>query len=307
MKASETEFKKIIEGTTQFFVPHYQRAYSWQPKQWTQLWEDLIALAEERSNHTDEGPAPTHFIGSMVTIPGTSVPQGVAKYVLIDGQQRITTLMILLAALRDLARERGDGRQADMVHNLYLTNQYQENLEHFKLLPTQGEAPGSGDRIAFKNIIDPSDTTRVTGHLATKAYDFFARRARLPATPPPDVLIGTIASGLMIVSIVLDRDDNPYTIFESLNAKGQPLSQADLIRNYFFMRIHQDEHERAHRTHWQPMERLLKNTSMTEFFRQYLMREGTLVKIDSVYTDDLKRPRQHNWKNCIATRATMLD
>jgi uncharacterized protein with ParB-like and HNH nuclease domain len=288
MKASETEFKKIIEGTTQFFVPHYQRAYSWQQKQWAQLWDDLVGLTEDRANHTTEGSAPTHFIGSMVTIPGSSVPQGVAKYVLIDGQQRITTLMILLAALRDLARERGQSRQADMVHNLYLTNQYQEKLEHYKLLPTQGDETGSGDRLAFINIVDIDGPPPIAGHLATNAYEFFAKRIRLSEAPAPEILIATIASGMMIVSIVLDRDDNPYTIFESLNAKGQPLSQADLIRNYFFMRIHQDEHEQVHKCHWQPMERLLKDVSMTEFFRQYLMREGTPVKIDAVYVE-LKR------------------
>jgi len=288
MKASETEFKKIIEGTTQFFVPHYQRAYSWHQKQWLQLWDDVVGLAADRSNGAPEAAKPTHFIGSMVTIPGVSVPQGVAKYVLIDGQQRLTTLMLLLAALRDLARELGDARRAEMVHNLYLTNQYQEKLEHYKLLPTKADDPNSSDQQAFIRILSPEVGPRVPEHRATAAYEFFAKRIRLPTAPRPDVLIDTITTGLMIVSIVLDRDDNPYTIFESLNAKGQPLSQADLIRNYFFMRIHQDEHERAHTQFWQPMERMLADTDMTEFFRQYLMRDGTLVKIDAVYIE-LKR------------------
>jgi uncharacterized protein with ParB-like and HNH nuclease domain len=288
MKASETEFKKIIEGTTQFFVPHYQRAYSWQQKQWSQLWDDLVGLVEDRGVGAPEAAKPTHFIGSMVTIPGVSVPQGVAKYVLIDGQQRITTLMLLLAALRDLSRELGDTRRAEMVHNLYLTNQYQEKLEHYKLLPTKADDPNSSDQQAFIRIISPEVGPKVQEHRATGAYEFFAKKVRLPTSPRPEVLIDTVTTGLMIVSIVLDRDDNPYTIFESLNAKGQPLSQADLIRNYFFMRIHQDEHEKAHTQFWQPMERMLADADMTEFFRQYLMRDGTLVKIDAVYIE-LKR------------------
>jgi uncharacterized protein with ParB-like and HNH nuclease domain len=288
MKASETEFKKIIEGTTQFFVPHYQRPYSWLPKQWQQLWEDLMSLTEDRTNSAPDAIKPTHFIGSMVTIPGTSVPQGVAKYVLIDGQQRVTTLMILLAAIRDLARESGDTRRAEMVHNLYLTNQYQEKLEHYKLLPTQGDDPGSSDRVAFIRLLSPSEGSRVPEHLATSAYEFFAKKIRLPSTPNVEVLIEAVTTGLVLVSIVLDRDDNPYTIFESLNAKGKPLSQADLIRNYFFMRIDQSKHDHVYHQHWQPMERMLSDTSMTEFFRQYLMRDGTLVKIDAVYVE-LKR------------------
>jgi uncharacterized protein with ParB-like and HNH nuclease domain len=288
MKASETEFKKIIEGTTQFFVPHYQRPYSWHQKQWQQLWEDLISLTEDRADIPPDAMRPTHFIGSMVTIPGTSVPQGVAKYVLIDGQQRVTTLMILLAALRDLARESGDDRRADMVHNLYLTNQYQEKLEHYKLLPTQGDDPNNSDRSAFIRIVSPEEGGRVPEHLATAAYEFFAKRIRLPNTPKLEILIETVTTGLVLVSIVLDRDDNPYTIFESLNAKGKPLSQADLIRNYFFMRIDQSKHDHVYHHHWQPMERMLSDANMTEFFRQYMMRDGTMVKIDAVYVE-LKR------------------
>lgn len=290
MKASETEFKKIIEGTTQFFVPHYQRPYSWILKQWQQLWEDLVSLVEERAASAPEAAKPTHFIGSMVTIPGVSVPQGVAKYVLIDGQQRITTLMILLAALRDLAREKGDGRRAEMVHNLYLTNQYQEGLEHYKLLPTQSDDPINSDRTAFIRILSPEQGPKIAEHRATGAYEFFYKKLR-QSSPSPEVLIEAVTTGFVIVSIVLDRDDNPYTIFESLNAKGQPLSQADLIRNYFFMRIHQNEHEKAYRQYWQPMERLLENADMTEFFRQFLMRDGTTVKIDAVYVE-LKRSNE---------------
>lgn len=290
MKASETEFKKIIEGTTQFFVPHYQRAYSWQLKQWQQIWEDLVSLVEERATSAPEATKPTHFIGSMVTIPGVSVPQGVAKYVLIDGQQRITTLMILLAALRDLARELGDNRRAEMVHNLYLTNQYQERLEHYKLLPTQGDDPNNSDRAAFIRILSPDEGPKVSEHRATAAYEFFSKKLKQSA-PSPEILIEAVTAGFVIVSIVLDRDDNPYTIFESLNAKGQPLSQADLIRNYFFMRIHQSEHDKAYQQYWQPMERLLADTDMTEFFRQFLMRDGTMVKIDAVYIE-LKRSNE---------------
>lgn len=290
MKASETEFKKIIEGTTQFFVPHYQRPYSWVLKQWQQIWEDLLSLVDERGASAPEATKPTHFIGSMVTIPGVSVPQGVAKYVLIDGQQRVTTLMILLAALRDLAREQGDTRRAEMVHNLYLTNQYQERLEHYKLLPTQSDDPNNSDRAAFIRILSPEEGPRVAEHRATAAYEFFSKKLR-QNSPAPDVLIEAVTTGFVIVSIVLDRDDNPYTIFESLNAKGQPLSQADLIRNYFFMRIHQGEHDKAYVKYWQPMERLLADTSMTEFFRQFLMRDGTMVKIDAVYVE-LKRSNE---------------
>ena len=108
MKASETKLAKIIEGTNQYIVPHYQRPYTWGRKEWNTLWADLVDLAEQDSDGTgDTGTATVprqHFMGSLVTAPGRSVPEGVSKWVLIDGQQRLTTLLLLLAALRDHSR-----------------------------------------------------------------------------------------------------------------------------------------------------------------------------------------------------------
>ncbi len=96
MKASETKLQRIIEGTNQYVVPLFQRPYSWEPKQWTVLWEDLTELCEEDQPRS-------HFMGSIVTAPTQSLPEGVAEYLLIDGQQRMTTIFRLLAAVRDRA------------------------------------------------------------------------------------------------------------------------------------------------------------------------------------------------------------
>ena|SRR2546422_11020261 len=90
MKASETKLQRVIEGTNQYVVPLFQRPYSWDTKEWTVLWDDLVELYEE------ENPR-THFIGSIVTMPTQSVPEGVAKFLLIDGQQRFTTTFLLLS------------------------------------------------------------------------------------------------------------------------------------------------------------------------------------------------------------------
>lgn len=99
MQASETKFQPIIEGTKQYVVPLFQRSYSWDKKQWNVLWEDIAELYEQSNPRS-------HFMGSIVTIPTVSLPQGVAKYLLIDGQQRLTTIFILLSLLRDKARQR---------------------------------------------------------------------------------------------------------------------------------------------------------------------------------------------------------
>ena len=105
MKASETKLQPIIEGTKQYVVPLFQRSYSWEKKEWDVLWNDLVELCEMDNPRT-------HFIGSIVTMPTISVPEGVTKYLLIDGQQRLTTIFILLALLRDKA---GQSSREDLV------------------------------------------------------------------------------------------------------------------------------------------------------------------------------------------------
>ncbi len=140
MQASETKLRQLIEGTKQYVVPLFQRPYSWSEKQWKTLWTDVV----EQSRHGDGRP---HFFGSIVTTPARSVPQGVGKYLLIDGQQRITTVQVFLAAIRDSASRLSDARLRDRIDGQYLTNAYEENDERLKVLPTQD------DRAAFRAII----------------------------------------------------------------------------------------------------------------------------------------------------------
>src|SRR4051794_5455623 len=98
MEAAEAKIQRVLEGSRQFLVPHFQRPYSWREEQWKTLWRDLVELAEEPD------PKP-HFLGSIVTSPAKSIPEGVEKRLLIDGQQRLTTILVLLTLIRDRARE----------------------------------------------------------------------------------------------------------------------------------------------------------------------------------------------------------
>ena len=130
MQAKETKLRDIIEGTKQYVVPLFQRTYSWTTKEWDVLWNDLIELSEM------ENPR-THFIGSIVSMPTVSVPEGVAKYLLIDGQQRLTTIFILLTLLRNKARESQNQGFAEEINNTLLVNPYKKEHDYFKLMPTQ--------------------------------------------------------------------------------------------------------------------------------------------------------------------------
>jgi uncharacterized protein with ParB-like and HNH nuclease domain len=266
MHANETKIQTIIDSTRQYVIPLFQRPYSWESRQWTTLWQDLVELCEEDQPRN-------HFIGSIVTMPAKSVPEGVTKFILIDGQQRLTTLLVLLALIRDKARTQA-GNLADKIDDLLLKNRHQEGTETYKLLPTQVDRP------AFFTIMDAGQRAKEV--LISKAYDFFERKLRLTPGVGLEKLYNVVRNHLVLVSIVLDKDDNPYLIFESLNAKGRPLTQADLIRNFFFMRIHTNLQEKVYAEHWKPMQDRL-DTNLTEYIRHFLMRQGKKVRQSDVY------------------------
>ena len=266
MQAKETKLQDIIEGTKQYVIPLFQRTYSWTNKEWDVLWKDLIELSET------ENPR-SHFIGSIVNMPTVSVPEGVAKFLLIDGQQRLTTIFILLTLLRNKAREAQNHEFAEEINNTLLVNPYKKDNDFFKLMPTQV------DRDIYKNFINGKSNE--TDNQLTRAYNFFEKKLR-QVPLEHEKLKKIITSYFSVVSIVLDTDDNPYLVFESLNAKGRPLTQADLIRNYFFMRIHVDNQDEVYSNYWQPMQIAL-NDSLTEYIRHFLMRDGSIVKQNDVY------------------------
>ncbi|MBF0376291.1 MAG: DUF262 domain-containing protein [Desulfamplus sp.] len=266
MQAKETKLQDIIEGTKQYVIPLFQRTYSWENKEWDILWKDLIELCEA------ENPR-THFIGSIVNMPTVSVPEGVAKFLLIDGQQRLTTIFVLLILLRNKARDSQREDFAEEINNTLLVNPYKKGNDFFKLMPTQV------DRDIYKNLINGKQNE--TESQLTKAYNFFEKKLR-QVSFEHDKLKKIISSYFSVVSIVLDTDDNPYLVFESLNAKGKPLTQADLIRNYFFMRIHVDNQDEIYKNYWYPMQTAL-DESLTEYIRHYLMRDGSIIKQNDVY------------------------
>src|SRR5262245_16474306 len=192
MKASETKLQRIIEGTNQYVVPLFQRPYSWETKQWTVLWEDLTELCEEEQPRS-------HFIGSIVTAPTQSVPEGVTKYLLIDGQQRMTTIFLLLAAVRDRARELQMDTLAPEIEQMLLKNMFKLGNDTYKVLPTQA------DREPFILIMEgrpPTAENQIAG-----AYRFFAKQLRNATGLFLEKVKHIVVSNLIVVSIVLERDD----------------------------------------------------------------------------------------------------
>ncbi len=290
MQASETKLQPIIEGAKQYVVPLFQRRYSWEKKEWTALLDDLVELSETDNPRT-------HFIGSIVTMPTNAVPEGVSKFLLIDGQQRLTTIFILLALLRDIAKKSGQKKLEEQINNTLLTNPYENDNDYYKLLPTQG------DRVAFQNLINVEDAP--SDSLITRAYQFFQKELQVRGLDG-QLLKKVIFSNLSVVSIVLGKDDDPHLVFESLNAKGRPLTQADLIRNYFFMKIHVHEQDRIYERYWKPMQDGL-GEGLTEFIRHYLMRDGVIVKQSDIYFCIKDRINQGEVLGCLKELARFAD
>lgn len=275
MKANEAKLKALLDGQKQYVVPLFQRPYSWRRRHWETLWQDVVELYESDSQE--------HFLGAIVTLSQLGAPEGVASYLLIDGQQRLITLSLLLAALRDHANG-FDRTIAQRVHGLYLENHFVEGLDKAKVLPTHADRTPFVDTIGGANAAADSPVK--------DAYAYF--RSALDAGGTQDEplsvsrLLNIILSQLDFVSITLDIDDNPYRIFESLNAKGMRLTQADLLRNYFFMRLPASEHEHLYSAIWEPMQSRL-GKRLDEFVRDFLVRDGTFVRSGDVYQAWKKR------------------
>jgi uncharacterized protein with ParB-like and HNH nuclease domain len=194
---------------------------------------------------------------------------------LIDGQQRLTTIFILLCALRNHARQIEDKRLSAKIDAI-LTNLHEDGMDYFKLQPTQV------DRDIFHQLIQDNESNEVIeNNSILECYTFFFKKIR-QLNSDLQQLQKIICTNLSVVSVVLSSNDDPYLVFESLNAKGRALTQADLIRNYFFMRIHVDKQDLIYTKYWQPMQELLGD-NLTEFIRHYLTKNGIDVKQSDIY------------------------
>jgi len=211
-------------------------------------------------------------------MPIPSSASGVRKYTIIDGQQRLVTVFILLAALRNRIVElRPDYEKKDEINETYLVNKFDPE-DKYKVIPTQA------DRDQFFAIIDELDPPLGHDHLVTQCYGFF--RDKLSKVQGLDELISvkdTILHKFCVVDIRLEADDDPYLIFESLNAKGTPLTQADLVRNYLFMGIAESKQQEIYERIWFPMQQRLQD-HLEPFVRHYLAMGGSIPDFRRIYT-----------------------
>lgn len=276
MQAKQSEFLKLFEGKRQFIVPIYQRKYSWTFKQCDRLFNDIINVGSSNI-------VPSHFIGSVVYFsPDSSPITAVPEYLVIDGQQRLTTIsLILLALARKLKQNNTEladnGETFEEILETYLINKHRTEDQKLKIQLTKD------DKQSYADLINDVTTITPKHERILENYEFFSEMLN-------DSNIDSVYRGLRKLSVVdvileLGKDD-PQMIFESLNSTGLDLSQADLIRNYVLMGLNKEKQAELYNKYWYPMERSFgESISKLPFFiRDYLtMKQSTIPNINQVY------------------------
>ena len=277
MKANELPIITFLQAVNvQFVIPVYQRNYDWKNAECKELLNDIISVETE-----DRG---THFIGSIVFVhEGTYSTSEVKELVIIDGQQRLTTINILYVALYRFAKENSKPQDAERLYNMFLTNQYVQN-ESSKLKLKQTDT----NSLAFKAIMLGTQNEFVTFSNVIENYNYF--RSCINDDNFDLILRGL--NRLIFVEISLERDkDDPQRIFESLNSTGLDLSQSDLIRNFILMDLPPKDQNRIFETIWNPIEEnardIVKQSSLvSEFIRDYLtLRNKKIPNKNKVYAE----------------------
>jgi hypothetical protein len=286
MKAFNSTLRQLIEGTKVFAVPLYQRRYSWERKQWKQFWQNVLEQYENSALEQPQSIPITHFIGSFVLAPAPGAASAPTRYVLIDGQQRLTTTMVLLAALRDLQGDAIDDPEARLelvrkFNTLYLHNAFETSpLNQLRLLPTQQ------DRHDYQLCVGqtPADPTGRIG----EAYNFFrstqALRGKDLRGEPLDLdkVSEILLTRMTLVEITTELGDNVHRIFQTLNSAGVKLKQVDLLRNHFFMLL-PTRGETLYSEVWREMELRLGENQLDRFFWADLVRGDPRVSRSDVY------------------------
>lgn len=277
MIAVQANLLKFLSKSPQFAIPIYQRTYSWTERECRQFWDDII-----RTGAADDVAA--HFVGSIVYIQdGLYQVSSQQPLLVIDGQQRLTTVSLLLEAL---ARELGetepvDGFSAAKLRHYHLLNPLEKGERFFKLLLTQT------DKQSLLAIVQQKELPEEHSIRVKENFAFFAHRvAELKGD------LTALCKGLaklMIVDVALSREqDNPQLIFESMNSTGRELSQADLVRNFILMGLKPDQQTQLYEDHWRPMEvefgQEAYGSHFDSFMRYYLtFKTGTIPNVQEVY------------------------
>lgn len=272
MKATEARLLDFLKKSPQFVIPIYQRTYSWTEKECRQLWDDIMRTG---GNDTIS----VHFVGSIVYIEtGLSQVTHQSPLLVIDGQQRLTTVTLLIAALAKALgqTEPFDGFSQRKLRNYYLLNPEETGERHYKLILSQT------DKASLTAVV--GDTEQPKEHSLRVSQNFTLFDDLIAGCKNDFVAVCKGLAKLVVVDVALNRDqDNPQLIFESMNSTGRELTQADLIRNFILMGLEPVLQTRLYEQFWRPMEvdfgQEAYGTHFDGFMRHYLTVRCTVLTL----------------------------
>ena len=279
MQARNIQLTSVIQGNKQFAIPVFQRDYSWTTEQCEQLWDDVLRAGKG----TDGG----HFMGSFVYAEGNA-GAAFSQWLVIDGQQRLTTLTLLLVALRDhIKKVKWDGEEPtqEQIDTYFLKNMLEKGDRNYKL------ALRRHDNRTLRALLDGIDPDKVVNRsdLIVDAYEFFREQLNAPQSEIPEVYRGV--GRLHVVDVKLEHHlDNPQLVFESLNSTGVDLTESDLIRNYLLMGLLEVDQTRMYEEYWSEVETLFRDagSSPDVFLRDYVALQrkyATQIRADRIYSE----------------------
>ncbi|HBG4973241.1 TPA: DUF262 domain-containing protein [Clostridioides difficile] len=269
MKAGEIEFLSYLEGSNKnFIIPVYQRNYNWKKEQCKRLLDDLKEIINSGYR--------THFLGSVVSIYGIG-----KEYLIIDGQQRVTTMSILLLAMCKIIRECNESKEIitteEQIKECYLINKHSRNKEDMIKLK-----PIVEDRKVYYSLFEEEINLNQNSNVVSN-YLYFYHRIKEENICVDDLF--DAIQKLIIVEIELKNgEDDPQLIFESLNSTGLDLSEADRVRNFVLMGRDSKTQENFYDNYWYKIEKNTNN-NMSSFIRDYLtIKERSIPNKNKVYT-----------------------
>ena len=271
MDAKDRKLIEFLRDKQQFVVPIYQRTYSWRIAECKRLLNDIKNVATNDS-------IKNHFIGSIVRVKEKYDDKEISTQAIIDGQQRLTTCTLLLAAITNYIAESNEAR-AEELRDFYLINSYGKDDLKYKLILTRN------DKSSLISIIEKHSNQELSSSKIKSNFEFFQNEI---VGEDPEIILKGIRK-LMIVDICLDPEhDDPQLIFESLNSTGIKLSQADLIRNFILMGLNQDKQINIYENYWYLMEKDFdqnnSNNYFDRFMRDYLtIKNRNIPNINNVY------------------------
>lgn len=265
MDAQKINMLELIDGKRVFSIPVYQRNYDWKTSNCKRLFNDIEKIAKDDKRES-------HFLGTIVYVDGKKTAN-FREFIVIDGQQRLTSVMLLLKALE---ASTNDEELKEDIHERYLINKRGPEDLKIKLKPIKN------DSIVYEMILNNEEVSNTESNIYTN-YNYYLELIKESELTPEEIFIGV--EKLEIVYIALDGEkENPQLIFESLNSTGLDLTQADLIRNYLLMGQSYSVQEDLYRRYWTSIEKLLPDALISDFVRDYLtLKTAVITNKDKVY------------------------